>query len=134
MKYLIVLSLIYTTGCSTLKESVFTGAAIGGVAGGAIGNGQGRGKHRNVTTRNGLLIGAVLGGTIAYLAHKNKKIKVKTNKTPNVKLSKKKVEENYPKLTRPKVKKVWIKDKVIGNRFIKGHWEFIIEENSQWNN
>ena len=41
-------------------------------------------------------------------------------------------EEMTPLLTRPKVKRVWVEDKVQGKRFIRGHWEYIIEEQSEW--
>lgn len=45
-----------------------------------------------------------------------------------------KTKDNHPKLTKPKLKKVWVKEQVKGNRYIEAHWEYIIEENSKWTN
>ena len=40
--------------------------------------------------------------------------------------------DKSPLLTRPTVKKKWVKDKIEGNRYIEGHWEYVIEKNSKW--
>ncbi len=131
MKLVIILSLLLTTGCSTMKDSVFAGAAIGATAGGALGNSQRQGKHRQEATVNGALIGAVLGSAIGYFGYKDK---LKKSKKLRVTRALKKEKNTNPLLTKPKVKRVWVEDKVIGRRFIKGHWEFVIEENSRWDN
>ena len=70
-----------------------------------------------------LLVGVLMSGCSTLS-------KAKVSKEGKAKLAKK--EEVSPLLTKPKVRKVWVKDKVIGNRYIKGHWEYIIKENSQW--
>ena len=46
----------------------------------------------------------------------------------------KKLKETHPLLTKPRVKKVWVDDQVVGDRFVKGHYEYIIQENSKWSN
>lgn len=123
--FTIFVSLAFLSGCASLKKSLLTGATIGAVGGGLIGNAQGQGSSRNRSTNNGLLIGAALGAGIGYLAHKNN-----TNKLTQTQL--KIHEEDTPLLTRPKVKRIWVEDKIQGRRFIKGHWEFVIEEQSEW--
>ena len=97
------------------------GTGVGGAAGAVIGKNHGRGS--NVKSMQGAAIGAVLGGLLGFLTHKGKK-----KKTTEVN-----AEELPPLLTRPKVKRIWVKDQVQGNRYVKGHWEYLIEENSKWN-
>lgn len=40
--------------------------------------------------------------------------------------------EQYPFLTRPEVRTIWIPDTVEGNRYIEKHRVFIIDKNSSW--
>ena len=114
-------------GCASMKESLMTGAGVGLATGAALGNAQGRGDSRDKATRNGAIIGALLGAGLGYLGHKNKlkeleKKGLKAEKTQN----------DVPLLTQPKIKRIWVEDKVQGKRFIKGHWEYVIEEQSVW--
>lgn len=120
------------TACSSMPKSILAGATAGGTTGALIGNHSGRGHHRNTSTLTGALIGAAFGGTLGYFGFKdkNKKSGKKISKT---KKKKKKIKDDTPLLTRPRVKKIWVKDRISGSRFVKGHWEYIIEENSQWN-
>lgn len=37
-----------------------------------------------------------------------------------------------PQLTRPIIKKIWVEDNIVGDRYIMGHWEYQIERNSSW--
>ena len=114
-------------GCASMKDSLLTGAGAGLVAGAAIGNAKGRGDSRNRSTNNGAIIGALLGAGIGYLGHKSK-LKELEKKGLNSEKTKNKV----PLLTQPKIKRIWVDDKVQGKRFIKGHWEYVIEEQSVW--
>ena len=108
-------------GCSSMEKSVLLGTGVGGATGAVIGNNHGKGSSKK--RLQGAAIGAALGGLFGFLAHKGKK--KKTTKKGN--------EEVPPLLTRPKVKRIWVKDQIKGNRYVKGHWEYIIEENSKWN-
>lgn len=124
MKYKIVCLLLigsYLAGCSTLGKSIALGTTIGGITGTAIGHDIGKGDDRKRTT--GTLIGAAIGGLFSYIAHQNKL---------NEKTATKSVAEEVPLLTRPKVRKIWVKDEIKGKRFVRGHWEYILEENSEW--
>ncbi|MCB0369034.1 MAG: hypothetical protein KDD45_06160 [Bdellovibrionales bacterium] len=115
------------TGCASMKESLLTGAGAGLVLGAAMGNAQGKGDSRNRSTNNGAIIGALLGAGIGYLGHKSK-LKELEKKGLNAH----KTENDVPLLTQPKIKRIWVDDKVQGKRFIKGHWEYTIEEQSVW--
>jgi len=125
--FIIFLSLMYLSGCASMKESLIAGASMGAVSGGLIGNADAAGGRRDKNTKNAAVIGALLGAGIGYLAFKEKQSKKH--------LSQQKVvggKEKTPLLTIPKIKRVWIEDRVRGKRFIKGHWEYIIKENSVW--
>ncbi|USN48494.1 MAG: hypothetical protein H6626_05225 [Pseudobdellovibrionaceae bacterium] len=131
MKNLIILLTLLSLlpGCASLKDSLITGAAVGAASGGLMGNAHSRGHERHKNTNKGLLIGAALGAGIGYLAYKtNKNKKAKEQKQKLLTSSK----ETIPLLTRPKIKRVWVEDKIQGKRFIRGHWEYVIEEQSTW--
>jgi hypothetical protein len=117
----IILLCCLLAGCSTVGKSVGLGTILGGAAGTAIGHDFGKGDSSKRTT--GTLIGAAIGGLFGYIAHKNQPDKKQTSKF---------LDEEVPLLTRPKVRKVWVKDEVKGKRFVRGHWEYILEENSEW--
>lgn len=40
--------------------------------------------------------------------------------------------KNDPKLTAPKVRKVWIADKIESDKYIEGHWIWILESTTTW--
>lgn len=108
-------------GCSTVGKSLALGASIGGVSGAMMG--EGFTENHSAGRATGALIGTVLGGLVGYLAHKDKS---------EIKPAQKAQEEDTPMLTRPKVRRVWVKDEIKGRRFVKGHWEYVLEENSEW--
>ena len=121
-KFTFLLLMIWSiVGCSSLSKSLLLGTAIGGVTGTTIGHNFGKGDDSKRMT--GTLIGAALGGLISYMVHHNK---------PSEKSVIKSIAEEVPLLTRPKVRKIWIKDEVKGKRFVRGHWEYVLEENSEW--
>lgn len=37
-----------------------------------------------------------------------------------------------PKLTAPKVRKVWIADKIESDKYIEGHWMWVLESTTSW--
>ena len=125
-KIWLLILLSTSLGCSSLKKSLITGVAIGGSGGALMGNSKGVGNDRRRNTNKGLIIGSLLGAGISYLAHKDK------NKKKLIKIKESQGESKGPLLTKPKIKRIWVKDKVQGKRFIKGHWEYVIEEQSVW--
>ncbi len=127
-KYTInLLILLMLTSCASMKESLVTGVGVGAITGATLGNAHESGKNRNKSTRNGAAIGALLGAGLSYLIHKTK------HKNDSIKVQKEiKSSNDIPYLTQPKIKRIWVKDRVSGKRFVKGHWEYIIEDQSQW--
>lgn len=125
-KIWLLILLSTSLGCSSLKKSLITGVAIGGSGGALMGNSKGVGNDRRRNTNKGLIIGSLLGAGISYLAHKDK------NKKKLIKIKESQGESKSPLLTKPKIKRIWVKDNVQGKRFIKGHWEYVIEEQSVW--
>ncbi len=112
------------TGCASTKESVLTGAAIGGSAGLVIGN-----QHKNKKKARliGAAVGSSLGGLMGYLSSKEKQ---KASK------SKKKNSSNSllitPLLTKPKVRMYVEPDKIQGNKYIESHRVWVIESSPSW--
>jgi len=127
--YLIIA--LFFSGCSTLEKSIVAGATSGAAGGALIGNRQGAGPDRGKHTLNGALFGAAFGGLIGWLAYKSKMKKDRSKLVSRMKKSNKKNNQT-PLLTMPKIKRVWVDDKIQGKKFVKGHWEFVIEENSIW--
>ena len=41
-------------------------------------------------------------------------------------------DKNIPGLNGPEVRRVWVPDKIEGNKLIKGHFIYIIKKNSTW--
>lgn len=118
---LISLGLILN-GCASATKSTLLGATVGGVVGGVIGQNQTQNEQGTLT---GLAIGAGIGGLLGYLSYKDKENK------PNIpRLS---VPDNdLPFLTKPKIRSVVIPDTIEGNKFIKSHTVFILEDPGSW--
>ena len=117
--------LMMISACSSMEKSIALGAAIGGTAGGAIGNADGS-YNRDKSTVQGAAIGAVLGGLIAYAAHKQDE---KKQVPQNGKID---LDAKAPSLTAPKVRRVWVGPTIEGDKYIEGHYVFIIEKTSTW--
>lgn len=126
MKNLITCSLaVILTSCSSMQESVGLGAAIGGTGGALIGNQEGKGSHRDKSTLQGAAIGAALGALIGYAGHKGKEQK----KGPGKEV---RIGENIPYLSAPKVRRIWVPARIEGEKYIDGHYMYVIEKTSQW--
>jgi hypothetical protein len=120
-KAAMISTLLLLNGCATVGKSVVLGAAVGGLAGGVIGqsqNPQGGGAV-------GMAVGAGIGSLISYLAFKEKAAK-SSNDQP------KPLENDFPFLTKPKLRSIWVPDKIEGNQYIKGHYIYIIEDPGTW--
>ena len=129
MKYLItVMFSLILTSCSTLGQSVGLGASLGGTAGALVGNSAGQGNHRDKSTLQGAAIGAGLGALIGYAGYLGKQKKAES-KSQDVKL-----EQSTPMLNAPKVRRVWVPPQIEGEKYIDGHYMYVIEKTSTWSN
>ncbi len=43
-----------------------------------------------------------------------------------------KLVDKSPALTSPKVRKVWVPEKIEGDKFIEGHWMWVLERTTTW--
>lgn len=113
------------SGCSSMKESVLFGAGTMGTIGAGVGAAAG---HNVGSALLGLGIGAVFGGTMGYFGYKDKEEKDRLLKLGG----KKSDESKIPSLTSPEVRRIFVPSRIEGQKFIEGHFEYIIERNSVW--
>ena len=43
-----------------------------------------------------------------------------------------KSDNKSPSLTTPKVRKVWVPEKIEGDKYIEGHWMWVLERTTTW--
>ena len=129
-------ALIFQTGCSTMGKSAGLGTAIGAGTGAALGGIVDPGKQGQYRTRNVIIgagIGAIVGGLGGVAIHENndrdKELAYLKGKEAERKSSRGK---SIPSLQEPKVEAVWVESKIAGNRYIEGHFEYIITEPTRW--
>ena len=129
-------ALLVQTGCSTMGKSASLGTAIGAGTGAALGGIVDPGKNGQYRTRNviiGASIGAIAGGFTGAAIHENnerdKELAYLRGKETQRKSGEKK---DPPALQQPKVEAQWVESKVVGNRYIEGHFEYIITEPTRW--
>lgn len=70
-----------------------------------------------------MLLVAVMGLSSCTTLNKNK---LDINK------STKKDDAKSPSLTAPKVNKVWVPEKIEGDKYIEGHYVWILEKTTSW--
>lgn len=128
--------LILQTGCSSMGKSVGFGTAIGAGTGAALGGIVDPGKNGEYRTRNVIIgagVGAIAGGLTGAAIHENndrdKELSYLKGKEAQRKTSK---DQTTPSLQQPKVDALWVESKVVGNRYIEGHFEYIITEPTRW--
>ncbi len=133
---LMLSGLIFQTGCSSLGKSLGLGTAIGAGTGAALGGIVEPGKNGKYRTRNVIIgagVGAIAGGFTGAAIHENserdKELVFLKGKEAQRKSSK---SQSTPSLQQPKVEAVWVESKVMGNRYIEGHFEYIITEPTRW--
>jgi len=113
---------IILNGCATATKSTMLGAVIGGIAGGMIGQHQSQNEQG---TAAGLAVGTGIGSLIGYLSFKDKESKESKAVTLGS-------EDDIPFLTRPKIRSVIIPDTIEGNKFIKSHRVYILDDAGNW--
>lgn len=78
-----------------------------------------------------MAIGAGIGGLISYLAFKEKE-KEKKSTSDKSNSTSKSMDDEFPFLTKPKIRSVIIPDTIEGNKFIKSHKVYILEDAGSW--
>jgi hypothetical protein len=124
MKAAAISLLLFLNGCATATRSTLLGGAIGVTAGGAIGQ---TGSHNSTGTVVGALIGAGIGSLIGYAAYSDKQ-KKEANAKPKTETG----EDLTPFLTKPRVRSYIVPDAIEGNKYIKSHRVFILEDPGSW--
>lgn len=134
------ISLIYTYvflnfGCATAFKSKSLGAGIGATTGAIAGGLANPGQDGEYRTRN-VIIGSAFGGMLGTVVG-NEIFKSNESSKHDEMQKTKDAKQNHlpgqtPTLTEPKIRSEWIENHITGNRYIEGHFEYIIEENSKW--
>jgi hypothetical protein len=133
-----ILMLSLTTllmGCATQNKSVGLGAAVGGGTGALIGGIADPGKNGELRTRN-VIIGAGLGAMTGMIAgsilHSESEKSKREEFLKGQKAGEVPVSGAMPNLSSPKVETHWVEGRVQGNRYIEGHFEYVIIEPVRW--
>ncbi len=111
------------SACATATNSTLLGAAVGGLVGSAIGQNH---SHDSQGTAVGAVIGAGLGSLVGYSSFKDKQRKDDKLIPPM------KEEDLFPLLTKPRIRSYIVPDTIEGNKFIKSHRVFILEDPGSW--
>lgn len=132
--HLIAFTLVMV-GCATQNKSAALGGAIGAGTGAVLGGIADPGKNNEFRTRN-VVVGAALGGMAGMIAgsvlHEETE-KQKKEAFLKGRASAPQAEQGaVPSLKNPKVETRWIEGRIQGNRYIDGHFEYIIIEPARW--
>lgn len=129
--YHLVASSLLLKGCATPSQTIglsgVAGAGIGAIAGGLSDPGK-DGKYR---TRN-VVIGSALGGATGLVTGAFMSNAVENGKAEGKKQAKSEQLVGAPLLKDPRVEARWVESKVVGNRYVEGHFEYQIVEPAQW--
>lgn len=138
-KFILILglsTLLLQTGCSSMGKSMGLGGAIGAGTGAALGGIVDPGKNGQYRTRNviigagmGTIAGTLAGASIHESNERDKELAYLKGKEAQRKSSR---GQTAPALQQPKVEAIWVESKVVGNRYIEGHFEYVITEPTRW--
>lgn len=126
---------VLVTGCETSGQSVGLGGAVGAGVGAIAGGLADPGKDGEYRTRN-IVLGTAFGGIAGMGA--GSMIHESTEKQKKEAFQKGKLAGSKPKpgamppLREPRVEANWVESKVVGNRFVEGHFEYQIVEPAHW--
>lgn len=126
---------LLATGCATQNKSAGLGGLIGATGGAAIGGVVDPGKNGEYRTRN-VIIGATLGGMAGVIAGSTLHDEIKARESAAYAKGRASAPQMstgaMPSLRGAKVESRWIEGRVVGNRYIEGHFEYIITEPARW--
>ena len=133
-----LVSISALSGCATESGSLALGGGIGAATGAGIGAIADPGSNGQYRTRNviiGTAVGGMAGMMTGALVHESSDSKAKNAYAEGQKSGAASAPPrplNPPELKNPKVEPRWIDGKVIGNRYVDGHWEYVITEPAHW--
>lgn len=123
------------SGCATSSKSIGLGGAIGAGTGAILGGIVDPGKNGEYRTRN-VIVGGALGGMAGMIAgsviHENVESQKREAFQKGQSSAQAPKSGAMPSLTSPKVESHWIEGRAVGNRYIDGHYEYIITDPVRW--
>ena len=123
-------------GCATQNKSTGLGGLIGAGTGAALGGIVDPGAKGKYRTRN-VIMGASIGGVAGLVAGSVIGGEMESQKKEAFLKGRASAPQSpagaMPQLTTPKVETRWIEGRVVGNRYVEGHFEYIITEPVRWN-
>jgi hypothetical protein len=130
----LILITLLMGGCSSRGKSIGLGTTLGAGMGAALGGIIDPGKKGQYRTRNvivGATAGAIAGGFTGNAIYDQKE---QEKEIALLKNSHKNEGQNPkpPSLSEPKVEAHWVESKAVGNRWIEGHYEYVITEPTRW--
>lgn len=139
-KYLLIAliylgALLLASGCTTQGKSAGLGAAIGGGTGALIGHIADPGKNGEYRTRNvilGTAVGAMAGSIAGDLSYKELESQKRDAFLKGKASAPQARDGAMPTLKNPKVESRWVEGRISGNKYIEGHYEYIISEPARW--
>lgn len=137
-KLYVICALVFAfilNGCATQGKSAGLGGLIGATGGAALGGIADPGKKGEYRTRN-VVVGAAIGGMAGLIAGSALHDEIKTREAKayaNGRASApRQATGAMPSLQEAKVESRWIEGRVVGNRYIEGHFEYLITEPTRW--
>lgn len=128
-------ALLLASGCATQGKSTGLGAAIGGGTGALIGHIADPGKNGEYRTRNvilGTAVGAMAGSIAGDLSYKELETQKRDAFIKGKASAPQARDGAMPTLKNPKVESRWVEGRISGNKYIEGHYEYIISEPARW--
>ena len=128
-------ALLLASGCATQGKSAGLGAAIGGGTGALIGHIADPGKNGEYRTRNvilGTAVGAMAGSIAGDLSYKELESQKRDAFLKGKASAPQARDGAMPTLKNPKVESRWVEGRISGNKYIEGHYEYIISEPARW--
>lgn len=136
MAAIYIAAFMLAVGCATQNKSAGLGGLIGATGGAALGGIVDPGKNGEYRTRN-VIVGATIGGMAGLIAGSALHDEIKTRETEAYAKGRASAPRQamgaMPSLREAKVESRWIEGRVVGNRYIEGHFEYLITEPTRWN-
>jgi hypothetical protein len=128
-------AILFLSACETMDQSKGLGGAVGASLGGIAGGLSNSGKDGEYRTRN-IILGSAIGGMGGLMAggmiHGETQQQKAEAYGEGKRFSRTVDKDGAPTLKEPKVEARWVESRVQGNRYIEGHFEYIITEQAKW--